>query len=75
MKRQITHTPPTRTRKGERSYNCSSDGRFQIRNTWSVDNVRQPNWLLIDHATGQTYRFFVRMQAERKMQALLAQTE
>lgn len=51
----------------------SIDGRFEVRNTWSVDKVREPNWLLIDLVTGQSYRFFVRLQVEQKMEALLAQ--
>jgi len=51
----------------------SIDGRFEVRNTWSVDKVREPNWLLVDLVTGHSYRFFVRLQVEQKMEALLAQ--
>ena len=57
---------------GERCYR-SADGRFQVRNTWSIDNRQNPYWLLIDRLTDHSYRFFVRMQAERKIEALLAQ--
>jgi hypothetical protein len=74
MKRQLPHKSSPCTRKGDEHCYCSSDGRFRIRNTWCVDNIREPNWLLIDHATGRTYRFFVRQQAEQKMEELLAQT-
>ena len=57
---------------GERCYR-STDGRFQICNIWSADNVRDPHWLLIDHVTDHRYRFFVRVQAERKIEELFAQ--
>ena len=58
-------------KSGERCYR-TTDGRFQIRNTWSADSVRAPCWLLFDHVTGHSYRFFVRMQAEQKVEALFA---
>ena len=50
----------------------SIDGRFEVRNTWSVDTVREPNWLLTDCVTGQSYRFFVRTQVEQQIEAVLA---
>ena len=64
---------PCNREAGERCYR-SADGRFRIRNTWSAEKVREPNWLLVDLVTGLSYRFFVRMQLEQKMQALLVQT-
>jgi len=56
---------------GERCY-PSTDRRFQVRNTWNIHKIRDPNWLLIDRLTDHRYRFFVRTQAERKIEALLA---
>lgn len=50
----------------------SIDGRFEVRNTWSVERVREPNWLLIDLVTGQSYRFFVRAQVEHQIKAVRA---
>ncbi|MGB5728067.1 MAG: hypothetical protein WBM52_12750 [Thiogranum sp.] len=61
-------------KSSERCYR-STDGRFQVRDTWSIDKVREPNWLLVDFFTGHCYRFFVRMQAEQKMAGLLAQAD
>jgi hypothetical protein len=54
---------------------CSVDGRFEVCDTWSVDSVREPNWLLIDRVTGRSYRFFVRLDLEQKIETLLAQTD
>ena len=73
MERQLPG--PYWTCSGKTGQLCyrSIDGRFEVRNTWSVDKVREPNWLLIDRVTGQSYRFFVRLQVEQKMEALLAQ--
>jgi len=73
MERQLPRLYWTCTRKiGQPCYR-SIDGRFEVRNTWSVDKVREPSWLLTDLVTGHSYRFFVRLQVEQKVEALLAQ--
>ena len=53
----------------------SIDGRFEVNNTWSVDKLRDPHWLLMDLVTGHSYRFFVRLQMEKHIEALLAQND
>ena len=73
MERQLPGPYWTCTRKIGQSRYRLIDGRFEVRNTWSVDKVREPNWLLIDLVTGQSYRFFVRLQMDQKIEALLAQ--
>ena len=73
MERQLPGPYWTCTRKIGQSCYRLIDGRFEVRNTWSVGKGRKSNWLLTDLVTGHSYRFFVRLQVEQKMEALLAQ--
>ena len=73
MERQLPGPYWTCTRTiGQLCYR-SIDGRFEVRNTWRVDSIREPHWLLMDLATGHSYRFFVRQQMACKIKDLLAQ--
>jgi hypothetical protein len=63
----------TYNRKMGQLWYRSIDGRFEACNTWSVEKIREPNWVLTDLVTGRSYRFFVRLQLEKKIETLLAQ--
>ena len=72
MGRQLPGPYWTCDRKLDRVCYRSVDGRFEAHNNWSVQTVREPNWLLIDLVTGKSYRLFLRTQVERQIETLLA---